>query len=191
MQAEASVDEAEIGQIRPETPVTFKGRRLPRRDFTRAVSQIRKAPQVVQNVVTYTVVVAVANPSGRLLPGMTASVRFVTAQRANVLKVPNMALRFRPPDGAAARPEGAPGAGSAVPRAPAEKRPGSGGATAGRVWVLGRDGQPAPAPVTLGITDGTSTEIVRGELAAGQAVLIGLEAESTATPSVGGPGLRL
>ena len=191
MQVETSVDEAEIGRVRAETPVTFTVDAFPGEMFTGRVSQIRKAPQVTQNVVTYTVVVAVANPTGKLLPGMTANVRFVTAQKTDVLKVPNAALRFRPPDGAVASPEGAPGAGSATPRSPAEKRPGGGGVSAGRVWVLGRDGQPVPIPVTLGLTDGTSTEIVRGELAEGQAVLIGLEAEPSATPSPRGPGLRL
>jgi HlyD family secretion protein len=191
MQVETSVDEAEIGRIRPETPVTFTVDAFPGETFTGEVSQIRKAPQVVQNVVTYTVVVAVANPAGKLLPGMTANVRFVTARKADVLKVSNTALRFRPPDIEGATTDGARSAGPPSERPPAEKRPGVAGPSTGRVWILGRDGRPVAVPVTLGITDGTSTEIVQGDLAVGQAVLIGLETESSATPRSGGPGFRL
>ncbi len=184
MQVETSVDEADIGRIHSDTPVTFTVDAFPGDSFTGRVSQIRKAPQVVQNVVTYTIVVAVANPSGRLLPGMTANVRFVTAHRADVLKVPNTALRFRP----SGIDEPAISGGAKPERPGQEKRPGSGAPGAGRVWVLGRDGRPVAVPVRLGITDGTATEVVQGDLSAGQAVLVGLEsAPSTAPPS--GPRL--
>jgi HlyD family secretion protein len=71
--------------------------------------QVRKAPQTVQNVVTYNVVVSARNPDGRLLPGMTANVRLVVDQKENILKVPNVALRYRPPGEAA---EAAPAAGA-------------------------------------------------------------------------------
>jgi HlyD family secretion protein len=164
MQVETSVDEADIGRIRPETPATFTVDAFPGQVFTGTVSQVRKAPQVAQNVVTYTVVVAVANPAARLVPGMTANVRFVTEHKADVLKIPNTALRFRP--------VGAPGSTTPV------------------VWILGRDGRPVSVGITLGITDGASTEIVRGDLEVGQAVLIGLES-SAPTTTIPGPGLRL
>jgi HlyD family secretion protein len=187
MQVETSVDEAEIGRIRAETPVTFTVDAFPGETFTGQVSQIRKAPQVTQNVVTYTVVVAVANPTGKLLPGMTANVRFVTAQKTDVLRVPNAALRFRPPDVAASAPP------SVVPpeRPFAEKLPGARGSAVGRVWILEREKRPVALPVTLGITDGTWTEVVSGELRVGQVVLTGLEAEPAATQPPRGPGLRL
>ena len=191
MQVETSVDEAEIGRIRAETPVTFTVDAFPGETFMGQVSQIRKAPQVTQNVVTYTVVVAVANPTGKLLPGMTASVRFVTAQKIDVLKVPNVALRFRPSDGATSAPDATPGGGVPPERPPTGKRPGAGGSAVGRVWVLARNGRPVAVPVMLGITDGMSTEVVSGELTVGQDVLIGLETEPSATPAPGGPGLRL
>jgi HlyD family secretion protein len=170
MQVEASVDEADIGRISPETPVTFTVDAFPAETFTGSVAQIRKAPQVAQNVVTYTVVVAVDNPTGRLVPGMTANVRFVTADKRDILKVPNTALRFRPPGITTPATESAPA--QAQPGRPAAtKRPGT---SEGVVWVLqGR--LPVALPVTLGITDGTSTEIIRGDLAAGQAIIIGLE----------------
>jgi HlyD family secretion protein len=187
MQVEASVDEAEIGRIRAETAVTFTVDAFAGETFTGRVSQIRKAPQVTQNVVTYTVVVAVANPTGKLLPGMTANVRFVTAQKTDVLKVPNAALRFRPPDVAAST---APGV--LPPERPsAEKLSGTRGSAIGRVWILERENRPAAIPVTLGITDGMWTEVVSGKLSVGQVVLVGLEAEPAATPAPRGPGLRL
>lgn len=184
MQVEASVDEADIGQISPETPVTFTVDAFPRETFNGNVAQIRKAPQVTQNVVTYTVVVAVANPAGRLVPGMTANVRFVTAQKHDVLKVSNTALRFRPPGITAPPPESAAAGQAQQGRPAASRRPGT---SEGVVWVV-RNGHPVAVPVTLGITDGTSTEIIRGDLAVGQAVLIGLESGTAApTPSIPPP----
>src|SRR5213596_3836267 len=96
MQVETSVDEADIGRVKLNDQATFTVDAFPNETFVGRVTQIRKAAQVVQNVVTYTVVVAVDNPSGRLLPGMTANVKLVVAQKPSVLKVPNAALRFRP-----------------------------------------------------------------------------------------------
>jgi HlyD family secretion protein len=165
MQVEASVDEADIGRIRAETPVTFTVDAFPGEVFTGTVAQIRKAPQITQNVVTYTVVIAVANPGTRLVPGMTASVKFVTDQKVDVLKVPNPALRFRP---------------AGVP-----------GSTTPVVWILEADGRPVAVPVALGITDGTATEIVSGDLDVGRAVLVGVESGAPPVPAVHGPGFRL
>src|SRR6266513_1015721 len=96
MQVETSVDEADIGRIKLEDRATFSVDAFPGETFVGSVTQIRKAAQIVQNVVTYTVVVAVPNPRGRLLPGMTANVKLVVAQKPSVLKVANAALRFRP-----------------------------------------------------------------------------------------------
>src|SRR3989454_7332932 len=97
MQVETSVDEADIGRVRLDGPATFTVDAFPGETFTGQVTQIRKAAQIVQNVVTYTVVVAVDNPDRRLLPGMTANVKLLVAEKPSVLKVPNAALRFRPP----------------------------------------------------------------------------------------------
>src|SRR6266498_1089308 len=96
MQVEVSVDEADIGRIKLEDRSSFTVDSFPGQTFTGLVMQIRKAAQVVQNVVTYTVVVAVDNPGGRLLPGMTSNVKMIVAEKPSVLKVPNSALRFRP-----------------------------------------------------------------------------------------------
>ena len=98
MQVDASIDEAEIGKIRAGQRATFTVDSFPGRSFGGEVRQVRKAAQTVQNVVTYTVVVSAHNPDLALVPGMTANVRIVTETRDAVLKVPNAALRFRPPN---------------------------------------------------------------------------------------------
>ena len=97
MQVDTSVDEAEIGRIRLGQRATFSVDSFPGRSFSGEVLQVRKAAQTVQNVVTYTVVVSARNQDLSLIPGMTANVRIVTDTRESVLKVPNAALRFRPP----------------------------------------------------------------------------------------------
>ncbi len=99
MQVETSVDEADIGRLNEGMAASFTVDSLPGRTFEGNIKQIRKSPQVVQNVVTYTVVIAADNPDLKLLPGMTANVRIVVEQRANALKLPNAALRFRAPAG--------------------------------------------------------------------------------------------
>src|SRR3989475_2322577 len=113
MQVETSVDEADIGRVKLNDQATFTVDAFPNETFVGRVTQIRKAAQVVQNVVTYTVVVAVDNPSGRLLPGMTANVKLVVAEKSSVLKLPNAALRFRPAGGDAVVPSGPPGGATA------------------------------------------------------------------------------
>jgi HlyD family secretion protein len=187
MQVDTNVDEADIGRIQVGHRVTFTVDAFPAQTFAGEVVQIRKAPQVVQNVVTYNVVVGVRNPDLRLLPGMTANVRVVVDRKATVLKVPNAALRFRPqgmegegptPGGPQAqarqaRPGGMPAAHGAQARGPG-----------GRVWVLGADGKPTAVPLRLGISDGTFTEVLGGALTEGQEVMVG----STERPSPRAPG---
>lgn len=95
MQVDASVDEADVGRIRPGQQVSFTVDAFPGQTFDGVVQQVRKAAQNVSNVVTYTAVIGFANTSGRLLPGMTANVRVVTDAREGVLKLPNAALRVR------------------------------------------------------------------------------------------------
>jgi HlyD family secretion protein len=96
MQVEAAIDEADVGRLRVGMPTSFAVDAFPRRNFTGEIRQIRKSPQNVQNVVSYTVVISAANPDLALLPGMTANVRVAVESRASTLKVPNAALRFRP-----------------------------------------------------------------------------------------------
>ena len=97
MQVDASIDEADVGRIRTGQKASFTVDAFPGQTFEGKVSLVRKAGQNVSNVVTYIAVIAFANPSGKLLPGMTANVRVVTDVRDDVLKVPNAALRMRLP----------------------------------------------------------------------------------------------
>jgi HlyD family secretion protein len=262
MQVETSIDESEVGRIRVGQEATFTVDSFPGRTFRGNVAQIRKAAQVVQNVVTYIGVVRTSNPELELFPGMTANVRVIVDTRDNVLKVPNAALRFRPAGVAPDATSAAPAAGDTAPedkakgqakgrgaqafverltkelaltpeqrakveaiqnetrakigeitaeepgerrrqaeRVRAEARPrimevlnpeqrvryeaiaGAGrgrssGATAGRVWTRGVDAQPHVVPVRLGLTDGTFTEVVSGDVQEGTEVIVGVATES-------------
>jgi HlyD family secretion protein len=123
MQVDTSVSEADIGRVIVGQPVTFTVDAYPGSPFSGKVIQVRNAPITVQNVVTYDAVVEVANPELRLKPGMTANVSFLIAERRNVLKIPNAALRFQP-DGAgqdASATNGRPAVGSDRTRAIQER----------------------------------------------------------------------
>jgi HlyD family secretion protein len=98
MQILASVDESDIGAIKPDQPVRFTVQAYPDQRFNGTVKQVRLQSKTTENVVNYTVVVSVGNPDGRLLPGMTATLEFLTGSASNVLLAPNAALRFRPTD---------------------------------------------------------------------------------------------
>lgn len=98
MQIDANVSEADIGNIEEAQNVTFTVDAFPDRKFTGRVRQIRNSPTTVQNVVTYDTVIEVGNPDLKLRPGMTANASIITAERSGVLKIPNTALRFRPPE---------------------------------------------------------------------------------------------
>ena len=95
MQILANVDESDIGQIAVGQPVTFTVQAYPNRSFTGTVQQVRLQSTTQDNVVNYTTVISVSNPDGKLLPGMTATVSFLTGSATNALLVPNAALRFR------------------------------------------------------------------------------------------------
>jgi HlyD family secretion protein len=96
MQVECSVDEADIGKVKEGQKVRFTVDAFPDENFTGKISQVRYAPEIVQNVVTYTTIVEVDNPEMKLRPGMTATASVVTGEAKNVLRVPNSALRFNP-----------------------------------------------------------------------------------------------
>ncbi|MFC1836195.1 HlyD family efflux transporter periplasmic adaptor subunit, partial [Thermodesulfobacteriota bacterium] len=126
MQVETSVDEADIGKLHVGQKATFTVDTYPGRKFPGVVEQIRKSPQEMQNVVTYTVIVALDNSDLALLPGMTATVRVSVKNLKDVLKVPNAALRFRPPGGDSASDTGSgsggtSGGGGSSPRQRLEK----------------------------------------------------------------------
>ena len=96
MQVVASVDESDVGRIRPGQSVTFRVDAYPTGQFRGTVSQVRLEPKVQQNVVTYATVIDVPNDDLRLKPGMTANVTIEIARATNVLRIANAALRFRP-----------------------------------------------------------------------------------------------
>jgi len=276
MQVETSIDEADVGRIRVGQKASFTVDAFAGRSLSGEVRQVRKAATVISNVVTYTVVVSAANPDLTLLPGMTANVRIVTAQKDSALKVPNAALRFRPPGAADEKkpaaaatpaPTSGPGAGGSPgggggglgqlrerlaselkldadqqakveaiftgmrekfmaardlpeaekPRAqernraeirervsliltPEQKkrydemageaqavRSGAGGG-AGRIWIVGEDAKPRAVELRLGLTDGSMTEIISGDIKEGQEVIVGQQAAPKAS---GMPGPRL
>jgi HlyD family secretion protein len=122
MQIEAMVSEADVGSVEEGQQVTFTVDAFPARQFTGAVRQVRYAPTTNQNVVTYITVVDVRNPDLKLRPGMTANVSIITAQRTNVLRVPNAALRFRPPTNALLATVPSPGSTNAAASATASDR---------------------------------------------------------------------
>jgi HlyD family secretion protein len=112
----ANIDEADVGRLKPGQAVTFGVNAYPNRTFNGTVRMVRLGAQTVQNVVTYTTVIGVANADLALLPGMTANLQVVTDERRDVLRIPNAALRYRPP-GDAASP-----AIAAVPPSPGQPR---------------------------------------------------------------------
>lgn len=99
MQIEIEVDEADIGAVRPGQRITFNVDAYPDREFSGAVDEVRKQPNIVSNVVTYVVTAETENPAGALLPGMTANVEIIVEERRDVIRAPNAALRFTPADG--------------------------------------------------------------------------------------------
>jgi HlyD family secretion protein len=142
------------------------------------VRQIRNAPQTVQNVVTYDAVIDVANKALELRPGMTANVTFVYAERPNALKIPNAALRFRlPPELLGRQPAPTGGAVAAIVKRAGADRP-----ERRTVWVW-RGKKPQPISIRVGISDGTQSEVVDGDLEEGDAVITDLASRPAAATS--------
>jgi HlyD family secretion protein len=171
MQVDTSVAEADVGRLRAGMAATFTVDAYPSEAFHGTVRQIRNAPQTVQNVVTYDAVIDVGNPDLKLKPGMTANVTFVYSQKDEVLRVPNAALRFRPPpdlaafSNAAGRPGGRGNADGGAPAPKAVETPDQ-----RTVWVM-REDKPVQARIRIGISDGAFTEVVEGGLEPGDAVV--------------------
>lgn len=215
MQVDTSVAEADVGKMNPGMSTTFTVDAYPQEHFKGTIRQIRNAPQNVQNVVTYDAVIDVANPDLKLKPGMTANATVVFAERTGVLVVPNAALRFKPPveltdklDALAGSPASGAPSGSAAPDpsalpmasgAPraagggrrnggAGHRGGAGGPTDRRtVWVL-RGELPSPVRVKIGLSDGTLTEIVEGDVKDGEAIVTDATVSADAKKSSAPPG---
>jgi len=258
MQVETDVDEADIGRVHVGQEAIFTVDAFAGREFHGQVLQVRKAPRVVQNVVTYTVLVSADNSDLRLLPGMTANIQIIVDERQNALKVPNAALRFKPngedakSTGGASRSAAASSGETAQPEerlkqltaalrltesqqnqvrvilsetreklealrrqdappeevrretlaqrertrnviatllAPEQREKYVRFAAAqegvaplrGKVYVAGEKDKPQPVDLVLGISDGTFTEVVSGDLNTGQQVIIGVNLTASKT----------
>ena len=155
-------DESDVGNVRPGTAVTFKVDAFPKDTFSGKVSQVRMNPTTVQNVVTYDTIVEFANPDLKLFPGMTAYVSIPVASVRGVLKLPNTALRYKPP----LTPEEI----LAIYRSA-----GIVGSERAVVWKLQAGNTVAPVQLQLGITDHAFTEVtavLNGTLHEGDAVVV-------------------
>jgi HlyD family secretion protein len=141
MQIDANIDEADIGRIKMNQPVSFTVDAYPEMIFQGNVSEIRNAPITVQNVVTYAVIVKVDNPGLKLKPGMTANVSIVIDDKKDILRIPNAALRVKITD-KDLKKDSPKGAG---------------------VWILEKK-EPKRIPLKLGISDNQFTEVVSGYL---------------------------
>ncbi|HEU4818457.1 efflux RND transporter periplasmic adaptor subunit [Janthinobacterium sp.] len=176
MQVDTNVSESDIGRIAAGNGVTFSVAAYPERLFSGVVRQVRQAPQTVQNVVTYDVVVSVPNGDLALKPGMTAAMRIVTSRADHVLRVPGQALRYRPTT-PAAQPQGSGAAPRAGNAAAAPQQAAGPGARAGQVWILA-DGKPRRLPVAIGLEDDAYAQIVGGPLREGDAVIVSERADA-------------
>lgn len=154
MQVDANVSESDIGGVKEGNRTTFTVDAFPKRTFEGVVTQVRQSPQTVQNVVTYDVVIGVSNKDLALKPGLTAATRIVADERHDVIRVPDLAFRFKPSQSELA---------SAAPREGAF------------VWVL-RDGKPVPASIKTGLDDDSFSEVLEG-LKPGDHVVVGERAQ--------------
>jgi HlyD family secretion protein len=201
MQVKADVDQSDIGQVKVGQPVRFTVDAYPDREFEATISQVRLNATVNQNVITYPVIIEVANPEQTLRPSMTANVTMEVDRVRNVLRVPNAALRFKPPAEEGEEGEsqaGARSAGAAGGRGGSGRRPG--GRQAGQtVHVLaksenGKESTLREARIKTGITDGRYTQVtqvVSGTLNPGDPVVTGLatlKVEQTGSSPLGGGG---
>ncbi len=176
MQVNAYVSEADIGRVREGQSATFTVDAYPGRPFPAVVRQVRNAPQSVENVVTYDVVLDVDNSELLLKPGMTANVDIVTASTDDVLKVPTAALRFRP---RALDDTAASGAAVAGAR-PSDSRASATAGRRGTLYVLSR-GEPKPVEVEIGLSDDAMTAVSSPELAPGDQVITRVRSEPKET----------
>ena len=186
MRIEAQISEADVGDVGEGQTVKFTVDAYPSRSFTGVVSQVRFEPVTNQGVVNYVAIVDVENGDLKLRPGMTANATVVTACRENVLRLPNSALRFRPPEGAAvAEPEASNGkrehSGGAArehgdwKERPSHKEMGFSDASHKMIYVVDEKGELMMQPVRLGISDGTWTEILSERPTEGTLIVTGIQ----------------
>lgn len=167
MEVHLRVDEADIGQVAEGQRVEFKVDAHPGRQFKGIVEELRKAPEVVDNVVTYTVVVSAANDDYLLLPGMTATAKIIVMERTDTLRIPDAALRFRldiqesPQKGSAANTQ--------WPTTSSSHE----GIFKAQVWTLSQLGAATPLNVQIGQSDKSYSELLSVSLKPGDRVIVG------------------
>ena len=206
MKLQVAIDEADVGAVQPGQRASFTVDAFPGKTFPAQISRVdlgsnltvsaasstTTSSSATGQVVSYAADLTVANPSGQLRPGMTATADIITSAKRGVLLVPNAALRFRP---SAAKAGGVASSLTFGPRRGASQRT----ATVGRggrqtVYVKGADGKPQAVSVTTGDTDGSMTEVLGGGLRPGAQVITGVlaggEAASGARGGASGGGQR-
>nr|WP_295659669.1 efflux RND transporter periplasmic adaptor subunit [Polymorphobacter sp.] len=169
MQIEAAVAEADVAKVRISQPVNFTVDAYGSRTFTGSVRQIRLNPTTQQNVVTYTVIVGVANPDGALLPGMTANASFLVSDHKDTLLIPNAALSYKPAD-----------------YKPAKRKPGEPLSDGLTVFVL-HGSSPGPVRIKIGASDADNSIVTAGPLAVGDKIIIADTLKDKPKGSVLGP----
>jgi HlyD family secretion protein len=211
MQIDTAVSEGDVGRLTEGLKATFTVDAFPGKTFDAIVRQVRNSPTTTQGVVTYDAVIDVDNKDHALRPGMTANVTFVLDQVADTIKIPNAALRFKPSRDqmqalmekfGGGRGSGHRGSGHRGSGAGSDKEPGgSGGRMDGMTGASGGgmkkdqgdrkplwklvDGKPKMVYVKLGLTDGSSTQLVEGDLEAGDQLITEIQGLPTSTRKVG------
>jgi HlyD family secretion protein len=180
MELQVDVDEADVGKTRIGQRATFSVDAYPEKKFQAEVREIRFASETVQGVVTYKALLTIDNSDLLIRPGMTATAEIVVNEVSNALLVPNEAMRFTPVATSAQPQVGL--LQRLLPRPPRRATPTlpaklAGGATSRTLWVL-RNGSPVAVAVEIGDTDGRRTEIVKGEIAPGESIIIDSTAAS-------------
>jgi HlyD family secretion protein len=208
MQVYAKTDESDVGNIKVGKEVTFKVDAFPKEAFRGVVSQVRMNATTVQNVVTYDTIIDFANPELKLFPGMTAYVTIPVSTVQNVLKLPNTALRYKPPmepeqvlalyrrfgiEGGDRKSASDAAAAAEAPQTPdgGQNRPRASRSDTAIVWKLHADNSLEPVKVSLGITDHSYTEVTavnKGELKEGDELIIRSVVAKSSAP--GAPGVR-
>jgi len=168
MQVWVSLNEADIGSVKPGMPVRFSCDAFPNAEFTGSVARIRLNATLSSNVVTYIVEVNADNKDGKLVPYLTANVKFIRAERLNALAVPASAVRYQPP--------------AEVRGAPAPET----GHREAVLWREGAGGKLMPVKVKLGLSNGLLQEIVSDEIKEGDKIVTGMETVSASAASAKG-----
>ncbi len=199
MEIRAQVDETDIGLIKPGQTVRYTVDSYPDKSFTGVVRDVRLKPEVISNVVIYTVVISTRNPEGILMPGMTATIDFIVSQKEDVLLVPATALRWRPSDEemqrVMAEREAEMIASGTEPARPENRRetPRQAGTNIGILWSLDDSGKLKMNRVRIVDTDGIRTEIIsleedmEGKQVIVNKVLASQSQANSSQPAFGGP----